>query len=204
VQELVQEHERIVLAGYFCIFNADISIEVLPESVYHALNISQIVLLKADTQIIIDHLKRRDSILFAVIVLEVFQGKYSDVAIVVIDDADLPLFGISLRLFNIDLDVRLYCSGPVFPEYLDGEKARSLFDLDFSYYLTENFSAKERRDPKAADAFVFYLVEKGVDRTDSLTDAQHSSLASSSKPLQTPLPMECGNRCLNSPRFSEP
>lgn len=60
VGELNQEYEQIILAGHFCIFNSNNGVEVLSESVYHALNITRIVLLEADTQTIIDHLKRRD------------------------------------------------------------------------------------------------------------------------------------------------
>jgi adenylate kinase len=60
VQELNQEYEKIILAGHFCIFNADNSIEILPESVYSALNIKRIVLLEADIQKIIANLRYRD------------------------------------------------------------------------------------------------------------------------------------------------
>lgn len=47
-------------AGHFCIFNADNGVEVLPESVYPALNISRIILLETDTQTVITNLRRRD------------------------------------------------------------------------------------------------------------------------------------------------
>ena len=60
VRQLTQENERIILAGHFCIFNADNDVEVLPESVYPALNISQIILLEAEIQTIIANLRRRD------------------------------------------------------------------------------------------------------------------------------------------------
>jgi len=60
VRKLNQKYEQIILAGHFCIFNSNNDVEVLPESVYHALNITRIVLLEADTQTIIDHLKKRD------------------------------------------------------------------------------------------------------------------------------------------------
>ena len=60
VRELGQEHEQVILAGHFCIFNSGNGVEVLPESVYHTLNISRIVLLEADTRTIIEHLKHRD------------------------------------------------------------------------------------------------------------------------------------------------
>lgn len=60
VGELNQDYEQIILAGHFCIFNSNNGVEVLPESVYYALNINRIVLLEADTQTVIDHLKKRD------------------------------------------------------------------------------------------------------------------------------------------------
>ena len=60
VQALNRENERIILAGHFCIFNADNGVEVLPESVFSALDIAQIVLLEADIQTIVANLCRRD------------------------------------------------------------------------------------------------------------------------------------------------
>lgn len=60
VRELNRENGRIILAGHFCIFNADNGVEVLPESVYFALSVARIVLLEADVQTIIAHLRRRD------------------------------------------------------------------------------------------------------------------------------------------------
>ena len=60
VRQLTQKNQKIILAGHFCIFNADNEVEVLPESVYPALNISRIILLEADIQTIISNLRRRD------------------------------------------------------------------------------------------------------------------------------------------------
>lgn len=60
VQELNHENGRIILAGHFCIFNADNGVEVLPESVYSALNVTRIVLLEADIQTIVANLRYRD------------------------------------------------------------------------------------------------------------------------------------------------
>lgn len=65
VQELNQEYEQIILAGHFCIFNPNNGIEVVPEFVYHMLNINQIILLEANTQTIIDHLKKRDGKIYS-------------------------------------------------------------------------------------------------------------------------------------------
>lgn len=60
VQELNNSNKQIILAGHFCIFDAHNDVEVLPESVYSALNITHIVLLEADVQTIIRNLHRRD------------------------------------------------------------------------------------------------------------------------------------------------
>jgi adenylate kinase len=65
VQKLNRENERIILAGHFCIFNSHDGVEVLPESVYQMLNISQIILLEADVQTIIKHLKKRDDKIYS-------------------------------------------------------------------------------------------------------------------------------------------
>lgn len=60
VRELNRENKQIILAGHFCIFNAYNDVEVLSESVYSALNITQIVLLESDIQTIVANLRRRD------------------------------------------------------------------------------------------------------------------------------------------------
>ena len=60
MRELNQEYSKVILAGHFCIFSADNDVEILPESVYPALNIKQIILLETDIQTIIDNLYRRD------------------------------------------------------------------------------------------------------------------------------------------------
>ena len=61
VHELNNKHKRIILAGHFCIFNNSNEIEILPETVYFKLNISQIVLLETDVSIIANHLNIRDN-----------------------------------------------------------------------------------------------------------------------------------------------
>lgn len=61
VHELNEKHGKIILAGHFCIFNKTNNIEILPESVYFNLNISQIILLEADATIVENHLNIRDN-----------------------------------------------------------------------------------------------------------------------------------------------
>lgn len=60
VQELNRKNRQIILAGHFCIFNVHNEVENLPESVYSALNIAQIILLEADVSNIVLNLRRRD------------------------------------------------------------------------------------------------------------------------------------------------
>lgn len=60
VRELNYKNGQIILAGHFCIFNADNGVELLPESVYSALDITRIVLLESDIQTVIANLHRRD------------------------------------------------------------------------------------------------------------------------------------------------
>ena len=52
VQELNKTHGTIILARHFCIFNNVNDVELLPESVFFELNLSQIILLEADVSII--------------------------------------------------------------------------------------------------------------------------------------------------------
>lgn len=60
VHQLSKEHGNIILAGHFCIFDSNDEVDILPESVFPTLNISQIILLESDVQKIISNLRHRD------------------------------------------------------------------------------------------------------------------------------------------------
>ena len=60
VRQLILKNKIIILAGHFCIFDANNGIDILPESVYSTLYISRIILLEAEVQSIIANLYRRD------------------------------------------------------------------------------------------------------------------------------------------------
>lgn len=60
VRELNCKHGQIILAGHFCILNVNDGVEILPESVYSALDITRIILLESETQTIMANLRRRD------------------------------------------------------------------------------------------------------------------------------------------------
>jgi hypothetical protein len=61
-------------------------------------------------------------------------------------------------------------------DYLNGEKDRMIFDVDFDHYLIENYPVMEREDPDVAECFAFYLSEEGIDCTEGLSDSRHKSL----------------------------
>lgn len=60
VSALLQKHDRILLAGHFCIVNKQGQVDKLPDSVYKALDIEQIILLEAPRDVILSHLAGRD------------------------------------------------------------------------------------------------------------------------------------------------
>jgi len=61
-------------------------------------------------------------------------------------------------------------------DYLDGKSGRLDFDLDFNYYLKQNYSKMERANPDLAECFLFYLAEEGYDKSESLSDKEHKKL----------------------------
>lgn len=60
VHQLSKEYGNIILAGHFCIFDSNDEVDILPESVFPTLNISQIILLESDVQTIVSNLRHRD------------------------------------------------------------------------------------------------------------------------------------------------
>ncbi|SEP42119.1 hypothetical protein [Propionispora vibrioides] len=60
--------------------------------------------------------------------------------------------------------------------YLDGERSRMDFDLDFSYCLIKHYSKMEKANRALAECFNFYIAEEGFDQAEGLSDAQHKKL----------------------------
>ena len=61
-------------------------------------------------------------------------------------------------------------------EYLDGNRSRLDFDLDFIHYLIKHYAKMERENPDVAECFNFYLAEEGFDQVKDLSDDQHHKL----------------------------
>ena len=60
--------------------------------------------------------------------------------------------------------------------YLDGERSRMDFDLDFSHYLMKHYAKMERANPNLAECFNFYLAVEGFDHTEGVSNDQHKKL----------------------------
>jgi len=60
VKTLNYKYPIILLAGHFCIFKSDLTIDILPDSVFKNLNLAKIILLESETEIVVSHLSIRD------------------------------------------------------------------------------------------------------------------------------------------------
>lgn len=60
VKTLNNKYPFILLAGHFCIFKSDLTVDVLPASVFVGLNLAKIILLESETEIVVSHLDMRD------------------------------------------------------------------------------------------------------------------------------------------------
>jgi len=60
--------------------------------------------------------------------------------------------------------------------YLNDERSRLDFDLDFSHYLIKYYAKMERENRDLAECFNFYLAEEGFDQAEGLSNDQHKKL----------------------------
>jgi len=65
VSACLEETPSILLAGHFCIVNREGGVETLPEDVFEKLQIEKIILLEADVETIIKHLRQRDAKMYS-------------------------------------------------------------------------------------------------------------------------------------------
>ncbi|MDR0326365.1 MAG: hypothetical protein LBI19_09760 [Oscillospiraceae bacterium] len=60
--------------------------------------------------------------------------------------------------------------------YLDGEKNRLDWDLDFNHYLIEHYPKMEHDNSQMAGCFSYFLSEQGFDKGEGLSDTDHKEL----------------------------
>ena len=73
VSRLLKECKSIILTGHMCILNANMEIEELPSSVFNGLEITNMVLLKNDSDTIKQNLMKRDNKNYSLKLIEDFQ-----------------------------------------------------------------------------------------------------------------------------------
>lgn len=63
-------------------------------------------------------------------------------------------------------------------DYLDGNKTRVTFELDFEYEILEKYRKMAKEDREFAEYFYDMLSEEGVDAGDLLSDEEFHALIS--------------------------
>lgn len=61
IERLLKQYDRILLAGHFCIVNKHGEVDCLPQDAFKNLHLNKIILLEAEEEQILDHLRSRDA-----------------------------------------------------------------------------------------------------------------------------------------------
>ena len=61
IDRLLKQYDRILLAGHFCIVNKHGEVDCLPQDAFKNLHLDKIILLEAEEEQILDHLRVRDA-----------------------------------------------------------------------------------------------------------------------------------------------
>ena len=61
IERLLKQYDRILLAGHFCIVNKRGEVDCLPQDTFKKLHLNKIILLEAEEEQILDHLRSRDA-----------------------------------------------------------------------------------------------------------------------------------------------
>ena len=61
IERLLERHDRILLAGHFCIVNKHGGVDCLPRDAFKNLHLDKTILLEAEERQIMDHLRARDA-----------------------------------------------------------------------------------------------------------------------------------------------
>jgi adenylate kinase len=61
INSLLKQYDRILLAGHFCIVNKHGEVDCLPQEAFKNLHLDKIILLEAEEEQILDHLRVRDA-----------------------------------------------------------------------------------------------------------------------------------------------
>ena len=107
VDALLIHQPQIILAGHFCIFNAQNAIERLPEDVFHNLHIEKILLLQADIATVQANLHRRENKEYAPSDLIVLQETEREIAHSIAAQISCKLAVHDMTFSDTDVDICL-------------------------------------------------------------------------------------------------
>lgn len=92
ISEKLEREKIIILAGHFCILGNDGKVEQLPLDTYSKLQLSAIILLESEPDIIIQNLRKRDDKNYSIRQIEEFLHNERDCAKYIAESLSIPLF----------------------------------------------------------------------------------------------------------------
>ena len=91
VRSLLEDYEKILLAGHFCIINKCGEVDCLPRDVFEKLQIEKIILLEAEQGRILEHLHNRDAKVYSPAIIEALMLTERKMAHAVADRLGCPM-----------------------------------------------------------------------------------------------------------------
>ncbi len=92
ISEKLESEKIIILAGHFCILGNDGQVEQLPLDTYSKLQLSSIILLESEPDIIIQNLNKRDGKNYSIKQIEEFLHTERKCAKYIAESLSIPLF----------------------------------------------------------------------------------------------------------------
>ena len=120
IQEKLEYEKLMILAGHFCIIGNDGRVEQLPLHTYSKLQISSIILLELQHDIIIQNLIRRDGKVYSTEQIEELLRTERNCAIHIAETLNIPLFIHNMEFTHKDLEANYLFLKEVYGEDVIG------------------------------------------------------------------------------------
>ncbi len=104
VNLILEKNSSIILDGHFCIMNPEGKIEKLPMFVFRNINLSRIVLLKADNNIIVRNLAKRDKFNYKIEYIKRFQLEEEKYCMEIAQGINVPCLEYAMKYNGNDSD----------------------------------------------------------------------------------------------------
>lgn len=120
ITEKLESERIILLAGHFCILGNDGEVEQLPLHIYSKLQLSSIILLESEPDIIIQNLNRRDGKEYSVKQIETFLCTERNCAMHTAESLNIPLRIHKMEFNHRDLELNYSFLKEVYGENIIG------------------------------------------------------------------------------------